>query len=111
MDKKETSSLTVKADFSFPESEIVINPNDGFDLGFMMTDAKALFYYADDPKTVERGGVRPIEGTVVQKNECALGTVEISLKAAEKLGTPKKVRLHLLPRDTQPHLLIIPDGT
>ena len=110
MDKKETGSLTVKADFSFPESEIVINPNDGFDLGFMMTDAQALFYYTDDPKNVERGGIRPIEGTVVQKNECAPGTVEISLKAVEKLGTPKKVKLHLLPRERQPYLVIVPDG-
>lgn len=106
MDVRETSYLKVLADFGFPENQIVINPNDGFDLGLMMTDAIALFYYGENPGTIEKSNTAPIHGTIIQKNECALGSVELSLKAVEKMGTPKAVRLHLLPQDTYPQLLI-----
>lgn len=106
MDVKETGYLTVLADFSFPEARIVINPNDGFDLGLMMSEAAALFYYGESPATIEHSDTAPIKGTIIQKNECTIGTVEISLKAVERMGTPKTVRLHLIPQDSYPRLLV-----
>lgn len=106
MDVKETGYLKVLADFSFPETRIVINPNDGFDLGLMMTEAPALFYYGENPATIETCHTSPVQGVVEQKNECALGTVEVSRKAMEKLGTPARVRLHLVQDGADPRLLI-----
>jgi hypothetical protein len=43
MEIKETPFLKVLADLSFQDKEMVINPNDGFDLGLMMTEATVLF--------------------------------------------------------------------
>lgn len=99
MDVKETGALKVLGDLTFPEARIVINPNDGYDLGLMMTEAPARFHYGNE-------GAEPIDGIVEQKNECTLGTVELSRKAVEKLGTPKRVRLRLVQGDSPPRLLI-----
>jgi hypothetical protein len=106
MEVKETGYLKVLADLSFPEDRIVINPNDGYDLGLMMTEAQALIYYGESPATINGAVTDPITGTVIQKNECRLGTVELSTRSVEKLGTPTRVRLHLLPGETHPQLLI-----
>ncbi|TVR67877.1 MAG: hypothetical protein EA427_12115 [Spirochaetaceae bacterium] len=106
MEVKETGYLKVLADLSFPENRIVINPNDGYDLGLMMTEAQALFFYGESPATLENPRMEAVTGTVEQKNECALGTVELSMKSVEKLGTPKRVRLHIVPGESPPKLLI-----
>jgi len=106
MEIKETSFLKVLADLSFPDKQIVINPNDGFDLGLMMTDATALFYYGHSPVTIDGDDAKPIYGNIYQKNECKLGTIELSAKAVEKMGSPTHVRLHLIPQDTYPKVMI-----
>ncbi|WP_018527120.1 hypothetical protein [Alkalispirochaeta alkalica] len=106
MDVKETGYLKVLADFSFPENQIVINPNDGFDLGLLTSDTTAVFYYGESPATIDGSETRPIHGTIRQKNECAMGNVEISRKAVEKMGTPPRIRLHLVQQSPYPHLLI-----
>ncbi len=106
MEIKETGYLKVMGDYSFPEKRIVINPNDGFDLGLMMTEATVLFYYGESPATIERSTASPLYGVVEQKNECKLGTVEVSLKALEKLGSPERIRLHLIPQERYPKLLV-----
>jgi hypothetical protein len=106
MEVKETAFLKVIADLSFPDKKIVINPNDGFDLGLMMTDATVLIYYGHSPATIDNGDAKPVYGNVYQANECKLGTVELSAKAVEKIGSPKNVRLHLIPQDTYPKVLI-----
>lgn len=106
MDLRETGFLKILADFSFPEKQIVINPNDGFDLGLMMTEATVLLYTGDGLDTLEQSEDEAIHARLFQKNECTLGTVELSLKTVEKMGSPKQVRLHLLPDDPYPKLLI-----
>ncbi len=106
MEIKETAFLKVLADLSFQDKEMVINPNDGFDLGLMMTEATALFYYGHSPATIDNDNAKPMYGVVYQKNECKLGTVELSAKAVERMGSPKQVRLHLIPQETYPKVLI-----
>lgn len=106
MEIKETAFLKVLADLSFPEKKIVINPNDGFDLGLMMTDATVLIYYGHSPATIDGDDAKPIYGNVYQANECKLGTVELSAKMVEKMGSPTNVRLHLIPQDTYPKILV-----
>ena len=41
---KNTSELSVLGDFSMPEDTLVIHPNDGFDLGLMMTSHPVYIY-------------------------------------------------------------------
>ncbi len=108
MEIKETSYLNVLADFSFPEDQIVINPNDGFDLGMMMTESHVAIVYNESPATIDGSTSLRIRGRVIQKNECRLGTVELSLKAMEKMGNPRKIRLHVMTEEKPPLLMVAP---
>lgn len=105
---RETGFLKVLADISFPEKKVVINPNDGFDIGLMMTDATVQLFYGFDPSTIPENDedAKPIYGNIYQKNECALGTIELSSRVVEQLGGPKKVRLHLIENDPYPKVLV-----
>ena len=107
-DIRETGFLKVLADLSFPEKRVVINPNDGFDLGLMMSDTTVMLYYGKDPGTIteENDTTKPIYGNIYQKNECALGSVELSSRSVESLGNPKKVRLHLIENAPYPKVLV-----
>lgn len=109
MDMRETGFLKVMADYSFPEKQVVINPNDGFDLGLMTTEATVLLYVGHAIDDLLRDDQRPIYGRLYQKNECRLGFVEMSLKSVARMGEPKHVRLHLIPQDPYPKLLIAPE--
>lgn len=106
MEVKETGFLNVLADLSFPDKKIVINPNDGFDLGLMMTDATVEIYYGLSPATWEGRTTDGVYGNVYQQNECKLGTVELSSRAVEKMGSPKRVRLHILKEGQYPQILV-----
>lgn len=99
---KNTSELSVLGDFSMPEDTLVIHPNDGFDLGLMMTSHPVYIYrgisLADfKEKNGDRSG-----GKILLKNECRMGAVELSSKVLERLGKPKKVQLYY----DEPNLLI-----
>src|SRR6056297_704772 len=109
MDMRETGFLKVMADFSFPEKQVIINPNDGFDLGIMMTEATVLLYVGESIDDLLRDDRTPIYARLYQKNECRLGFVEMSLKSVEKMGEAKHVRLHLIPQEPYPKLLIAPE--
>ena len=52
-----------------------------------------------------------VYGNVYQKNECRLGTVELSAAAVEKMGSPKRVRLHLVADSDgkYPQILVEPE--
>ncbi|AFG38450.1 hypothetical protein [Spirochaeta africana] len=102
----ETDFLHVLADFSFPEKRIVINPNDGLDIGLMMTETVVEIVYGENPATYQEGQGYSVYGIVDQRNECRIGTVELSLKAVERIGRPKRVRLHLLPGGSYNRLLV-----
>jgi hypothetical protein len=107
MDIKETAFLKVLADLSFPEKKVVMNPNDGFDLGLIVSDATVELHYGQSPATLETT-TRPIFGNIYQKNECKVGTVELSTKAVQTMGSPKLVRLHLIHAEPYPKILIEP---
>jgi len=106
LELRETGFLKILADYSFPEKQVVINPNDGFDLGLMMTESTVLLYTGDGIEILQNDEIEPFHARLYQKNECTLGTVELSLKTVEKMGAPKQVRLHLLPGEPYPKLLI-----
>ncbi|THB64623.1 MAG: hypothetical protein D6B26_04710 [Spirochaetaceae bacterium] len=105
-DVLETAFLNVLGDSSFPENRVVINPNDGLDIGLMMSETVAEIFIGTTPATFDEGKDYSLHGTVVQKNECKVGTVELSLKTLERMGKPKRVRLHLMPEYAHPKLLL-----
>jgi len=109
LDLRETGFLKVLADYSFSENKIVLNPNDGFELGLMTTETTVLLYPGGIIDDLESESGDAYHARLYQKNECRLGTIEMSLKTAEKLGSPKRIRLHLLKSEPYSRLLLAPE--
>lgn len=103
---KETGFLNVLSDRNFKEQQIIINPNDGFDLGLMTTEATVDMYVGDSLDVLDDPNAEKIPSRIYQKNECRLGTVELSYKVVGKLGGARKVRLHLQDDSPYPKLLV-----
>ena len=101
MSIKQTGELQIITDQSFSERKLVINPNDGFDLGLMMTEATVELEFNFYQETA-----RPITAQVIQKNECKLGTLELGNKSASKLNGHTKVRLAIEEQNGNPKLII-----
>ncbi|MCF7927686.1 MAG: hypothetical protein K9L68_01590 [Spirochaetales bacterium] len=109
MSRKKTGELKVLADQSFTEKELVINPNDGFDLGLMMTEATVELVITPDPDNLPlQQDDPPVYARLYQKNECRLGTVELGMKSVQKLDGKKKVRLFLEQVERYPRIMISP---
>lgn len=108
MGNSTTGVLKVLADSSYPDNRVVVNPNDGFDLGLMMTDTTVVLRFGESPESADTEA-KPVYGNLYQKNECRLGTVELSVRMAEKLGA-KGACLHIVRGDTYPTLFVAPAG-
>ncbi len=94
------------ADQSFTEKELVINPNDGFDLGLMMTETTVELLFASVPDRDEDQHSPPLTARLFQKNDCKPGTIELSIKSTRKLNGKMNVRLSLEEKEHFPRLLI-----
>ena len=103
MSIKQTGALQILTDQSFTEQELVINPNDGFDLGLMMTEASVELEFNFNSETSD-----PVTAQVTQKNDCRLGILEIGNKNASKLNGNTKVKLTLEDQEGNPKLIIGP---
>ncbi len=88
-----TGPLAVIGDYTFSEGRLGIHPNDGFDLGLMTTEYAVDVYAGSAGAEDFPSDQTPVAGTIYLKNECRAGTVEMSLKTAQRLSNPKKVRL------------------
>ena len=107
MNKKQTGELKVLTGQLLSEKEIVINPNDGFDLGLMMTEAAVELYFGNSSTQVpDNTQYVPLQAKLIQKNECKLGTVELGSKSIQKLDGNTKIRLYLEEQDGHSKLLI-----
>ncbi|MFO8065030.1 MAG: hypothetical protein R6V29_10440 [Spirochaetia bacterium] len=91
---KETEELSVLADYSFDEKTLSIHPNDGYDLGLMTTEAVVRIFAACTMEEFQSGEVNHVFGNLHLSNDTKAGTCELSLRTAQKLGKPKKVRLY-----------------
>lgn len=107
MSKKHTDELKVITVHLLSEKEIVINPNDGFDLGLMMTEAAVELHFGNNPAQFpDNTKYPPIQTRLIQKNECRPGTVELGSKSIQKLEGNTKIRLCLEEQDGHSKLLI-----
>lgn len=88
-----TSPLTVISDYSFDEATINIHPNDGFDLGLMTTSYEVKICPVRAPGGAHSADAVGVPGTVNLRNECRVGTVEVSLKTVKSIGSPRKITL------------------
>jgi len=77
---KQTKALRILCSMRLPERSLNIHPNEGADIGLMMTKHSAK---AEDGDELELNLL----------NECPQESVEISAKLWERLGKPKKIVL------------------
>ena len=101
---KKTNILNVLGDFSMKDDILVVHPNDGFDLGLMITSYPVYIFFGCSLSEFEEGKGEKIGGKILLDNKCRVGTVEMSRRILEKLGKPKKVELFY----KEPNILIFP---
>lgn len=77
---KSTSPLKALCSSRLPENRLNIHPNEGADIGLMMTQYSARFADGSD-----------VELHLL--NDCPKESVELSSRMWERLGRPAKVRL------------------
>jgi hypothetical protein len=94
MDKR-TTSLKVIGDVSIPVNRLVVNPNDGYDLGLMNSAHPVKLHGCTNLPDGSTNKGYIFDGQLVQQNDCNLGTVVISMKLLSQLGKPKSVLLSM----------------
>lgn len=90
---KQTGTLSVIGDSGMSEKDVHIHPNDGYDLGLMTLTHVVRIFVGESPTAFADGSGKNVYGTLHLKNECRMGTCEMSLKALEKLGGSKRVQI------------------
>lgn len=90
---EKTGPLSLMGDYSFDEKTINIHPNDAYDLGLMTSRAVVQIFVDCSVEEFLQGSVQSTYGNLYLKNETRMGTLEVSLKTAQKLGKPKQVRV------------------
>lgn len=90
---KHTEELTVINDLSLKEYEVLIHPNDGYDLGLLDKHNYIKIFSTDTIEEFKKEDGQHIPGQLALANECRIGTVIISPKHWNSLGKPKKVKL------------------
>jgi hypothetical protein len=89
---KHTQDLNVYIDNGLSMGELVMHPNDGFDLG-LVTTRHAVSIYSDPPTAAS---AKPIlAGAILLRNSCRSGTLQVSKKQWEMLGKGKSVTIFI----------------
>jgi len=100
MNKKQTGELKVLTGQFLSEKEVVINPNDGFDLGLLITEATVELQFGNNSDQFQSNPkYPPLQAQLIQKNECRLGTVELGSKSIQKLDGNTRIQLYLEEQD------------
>ena len=90
-----TGVLSVIGDSSMPIDRVIVNPNDGYDLGLLSDAIRVKAHgvaYGHDGK--ERRGYL-LDVQLMQENDCRVGTILMGMKLVQQLGKPKNVQLYL----------------
>ncbi|MBN2440006.1 MAG: hypothetical protein JXJ04_01630 [Spirochaetales bacterium] len=90
---KKTKQLTVYGNVTQAENEIIINPNDGLDIGLTHTKylRKIILNLKIENSTLT--DMDHLDGSIHLANNCKSGTVEFSQKLWKKMGKPLSVIL------------------
>lgn len=91
---EESGILNVVTDLSLG-SNIVLHPNDGFDLGLLTYSRKIKLFLNTTIQEFNSESGEFKEGELLLENKCKHNQVIMSSKAWEKMGKPHKVKLFL----------------
>jgi 23S rRNA-/tRNA-specific pseudouridylate synthase len=90
---KHTAPLKVKRIEEIEEQNLVIHPNDGYDLGLMSRYYDIQLHSNITAEEFNQTPAAEVNAKIELANECHLGTVEMSLSFWEHLGEPEEVFL------------------
>ncbi len=90
---KSTEYLTVMGDLKLRRNDLVIHPNDGYDLGLLSRDNEVRIFAGTSMEDFAAGKGDGINGTIRLHNSCTIATVHMSLARWNDLGRPQTVRL------------------
>jgi hypothetical protein len=90
---RKTKKLNVFGDTSQPENEVVINPNDGLDIGLYNTRHYLTFKLNLKIENSTLTDMDNMDGCLHLDNDCRSGTVIFSQKLWKKMGKPESVIL------------------
>ena len=103
-----TSPLTVLGDFSMDEKTINIHPNDGFDLGLMMTEYVVRIHVGTETDPGNLQDTEFVYGKIHLKNDVRGGHVELGLRSASRLDGAKKAIVRFEKGDRYGTILVTP---
>ena len=91
---KHTGVLKILHDTSFPVNKLVINPNAGFELGFMQLKYVTKVFINTGVAEFSSGSAEPLcNAEILLLNECGGDVLEMSHKLWDKMGRPDKAVL------------------
>ena len=93
---KSTGPLDPMGDVSIPFNRIVLNPNDGFDLGVMAPTTLVKIYSSESIDAFESGEGYFADGQLLQENSCKIGTAIMGMRTLQSIHMPKQIRLHMV---------------
>jgi hypothetical protein len=78
----------------FVKNNIIIHPNEGYDLGLINHSTPVKIYANTSIDKFKIAEENISEGSVVLENSCKQGNVQLSKKFWNLIGKPQQVRLH-----------------
>lgn len=92
---KKTGTLKVLGDIRMPFNQIIVNPNDGYDLDVLAQNLSVRIHAGVSVEAFSSGEGFIMDGSLVQDNTCKLGVVEMNLKTIEQIGKPTEIFIAL----------------
>ena len=92
---KQTGVLRTISDFSQRDDRILVNPNEGFELGVITSYHPVRIFLAASASEFKAGNGPQMKGLLMLESRCKPGTVELGTRSWERLGKPAAVVLLL----------------
>lgn len=89
---KSTSLLSVLTDL-FLEDDIVIHPNEGYDLGIISPTTPVKIFSNLTIEQFKDCSAGFFKGNLLLKNQCRIGTIHLGKKLWKRIGMPDKIKL------------------
>lgn len=92
---KRTGVLRVINDFSQRDDRVLINPNEGFELGVIKSFHPVRIFFGATAADFRAGTGRQLRGLLMLEAACKPGTVELGSRSWESIGRPTSAVLVL----------------
>ncbi len=88
-----TDVLTVYANSTLEQNKLIINPNDGYDLGLLSRHNYVKIFPLGSEEQFSQENGEYVPGQLDLENSCQNSSVQVNPIYWEKMGKPKKLKL------------------